>query len=388
MRSLVLSLLSLAVAASLTQAGDNRTTLGDIPRTYSHYLNAEQAALCGASAATGGLASYFYNPASATEVKGIAGQATVRYNAKTRDYLPDGDEYLDASDDGFLFSQFAAVRTSGTFTLGFGYSTPSYRNLELSGKLEDEGEFEKYSGEFNGSLRFFEVIAGMRLGDREQGGLGVTAGIANLTEEARERIADESLESVRVDGFAACYAIGFTFDVTEQVTAGLGYRWGTTIGVEGDYYKQSLSGDSTTQPVTTAGLRYRPTEMLTLYASYVQEGWDKAESSLPAYPAGEDDEPGEDSWWDPFSESISTVAIGGEFLFADGKYGVAAGYSMELGADIDTAIVPESSVGLGGSVRFDDYVGRLAVVREQFVEGGESGQVTNYGVYVSMGYEF
>jgi long-subunit fatty acid transport protein len=388
MRSLLLSVSLLATVASLAMADDTRTTLGDIPRTYSHYLNAQDAALCGANAATGGLSSFFLNPAGATEVREIAGQATVRYNSTSRDYLPGGDAYLDSSESSFLFSQFAAVRTSGAFTLGFGYSTPSYRSLELSGKIEDDSTLQKYSGEFNGSLRFFEAIAGMRIGDREQGGLGLTIGIANLTEESRERVADSSLETVRVDGFSACYAIGFTFDVTEQVTAGLGYRWATKIGVDGDYYKQSLSGESTTEPVATAGLRYRPTDALTFHASYVREGWDSVKSSLPAYPAGEGDEPGEGQWWDPFSKPISTVALGGELLLGSGKYGVMAGYSMELGADIDTAIVPENSIGFGGSVRFEQYVGYLAIVREQFAEGGESGQMTTYGIYASMGYEF
>jgi len=383
MRSVTLSIMLLLAISSVSAAGDARTTLGDIPRTYSHYLNAEEAALCRANAATGGLSSYFLNPACVSEVDGIAGHATIRYNIKSRDYLPDGAAALDASDDGLLFSQFVAVKTSGAFTLGFGYSNPSYRNVEITGKIVEDEELKDYKGEFNGSLRFFEGVAAMRIGDRGQGALGVSAGVANLTEESKESIAGASLRTARVDGLAACYAAGFAFDVTDMVTVAVGYRWSSTIDVDGDYYKQSLEGESTTQPVTTAGIRVTPTETLVLHASYVREGWDRAQSSLAAYP---EEEGGQD--WDPFGEPIATIAVGGELLLAEGKASVSAGYSQELGADIDSSIVPENSIGLGGSIRFDQYVGRLSLVRETFAEGEESGQVTNYGVYASVGYEF
>jgi hypothetical protein len=33
-------------------------------------------------------------------------------------------------------------------------------------------------------------------------------------------------------------------------------------------------------------------------------------------------------------------------------------------------------------------VADIALVREQFAEGGDSGQVTNYGIYLTAGYQF
>ncbi len=41
-----------------------------------------------------------------------------------------------------------------------------------------------------------------------------------------------------------------------------------------------------------------------------------------------------------------------------------------------------------GSFSFDQYIAEIGLVRETFLEGGESGQVTNYGVYATIGYEF
>lgn len=383
MRFLTLSILIVAVFAAAAAGDDARTTLGDIPRTSSHYMNAQEAALCRANAATGGVASYFWNPASVSEVKDIAGQASVRYNSTNRDYLPQGDEHLEASEDGFLFTQFAAMKTSGTYTLGFGYSSPSYRSLTISGVRDYEGELKEYEGEFKGSLRCFEVIAGARIGDDGRGGLGIAAGIANLSEEARERVSGEPLETARLDGVAGSFAFGFTFDATDLVTLGLGYRWGSTVGVEGEHYKQSRQGESTTAPVTSVGVRVRPTDMITVHASYVLESWDRAKSTLAAY---QRENGGLD--WDPFDEPIATLAIGTEVAVAGGKAILRAGYSRELGADIDDAIVPENSMGVGGSVRFDQYLAEVALVREQFAEGGESGQMTTYGFYVTAGYEF
>lgn len=383
MRFIIVTILLVAVVVSEAPADDARMTIGDIPRTFSHYLNAQEAALCRANAATGGVASYFWNPASVSEVKDIGGQATVRFNSKSRDYLPEGDEHLEATDDHFVFTQFVAVKTSGDYALGFGYSNPSYRNLKLTGVRDYDGEFKQYDGEFNGALRCFEVIGALRIGDDGKGGIGFTAGIANLSEKARESVSGEALETARVDGVAACFAAGFSFDATEKVTLGLGYRWGSTVGVSGEYYRDSKEGESTTAPVSVAGVRVRVTDGVTVHASYVREGWDRAKSTLATYPR---DEGGLD--WDPFSEPISTVAVGTEFGLPGNRIVVRAGYSRELGADIDNAIVPEDSIGFGGSVRFDQYVADIAVVRERFAAAGDSGQVTNYGVYLTAGYEF
>ncbi|MFH1501555.1 MAG: hypothetical protein ABIG03_00775 [Candidatus Eisenbacteria bacterium] len=383
MRTIILTLLAVSMAVTAVPADESRTTLGDIPRTYSHYLNAQEAALCRANAATGGIGSYFLNPASVTEISDIAGQATARYNVKTRDYLPDGEESLDASDDGFLFTQFVAVKRSGSAVIGFGYSNPSYRSLEITGQRYHEEELKGYEGTFSGALRYFELIGAARIGDHGQGGLGATVGIVNLSEEARERVVGEELNTARIDGIAACYSVGFSFDVTEAVTVGLGHRLSSTIGVDGEHYKSSRSGESVTQSATVGGLRVRPTDAITVHASYVQDGWDQAKSSLAAYETAYGDDA-----WKPFSETLRTVAVGVEVALADGKALVRAGYSRELGADIDNAIVPENSMGLGGSFLFDQYVAELAVVRETFLEGGESGQVTNYGLYATVGYEF
>jgi hypothetical protein len=380
MRYLTLVMLLVAFAATAAAADDARTTIGDIPRTFSHYLNAQEAALCKANAATGGVASYFWNPAAVSEVTEIAGQATMRFNSKSRDYLPQGDEHLEATDDHFLFTQFVAVKTSGPRTLGFGYSNPSYRNVVISGVRDYDGDLREYEGEFKGAYRCFEVIGATRIGVGGQGAIGVSAGIANLSEEAHERVVGQALETARIDGIAASYAAGFSFDATSRVTLGLGYRWSTTVGVSGEYYKQTQEGESTTEPVTVAGLRIRPTDFITLHIGYVQDGWDRAKSTLAAYPR---DEGGLD--WKQFTEPVTTLAVGAEVDVAGGRGVVRAGYSRELGADIDNAIVPENSIGFGGSIRFRQYVADIALVREQFMEGGESGQVTNYGFYLTAG---
>lgn len=59
-------------------AGQIPGEVGDPPRTFSHFLNAREAALCRASAATGGVESFFLNPACASTVREVSGQATVR----------------------------------------------------------------------------------------------------------------------------------------------------------------------------------------------------------------------------------------------------------------------------------------------------------------------
>ena len=383
MRRILVTVLVLTFAAGAAWGGDARTTIGDIPRTYSHYLNAQEAALCRANAAAGGVSAYFLNPANVSGVQGIAGQATGRYNVKSRDYLPEGVPKLEAADDGFLFTQVLAVKRSGTLTFGFGYSNPSYRSLELSGSRFSRDEIEPFEGEYRGGLRLFEVVGAARIGTNGQGGIGIAAGIANVNEEAVERVPGQSLETAKLDGMSGSLAVGFTFDATERVTLGLGYRFGLTIEVDGEWYEQHREGESKTQPVTVAGVKVRAADNITVYGSYIREGWDRVESTLAAYPA---DEGGLD--WNPFTEPISTAALGAEVDFAERRFSVRAGWSKEMGAEIENAIVPETSFGLGGTVRFDAYSAEVAVVREQFAEGGESAQVTNYGLYATVAYEF
>lgn len=383
MRSLAVTFLALSMIAGPAWCDDARTTIGDIPRTYSHYLNAQEAALCRANAAAGGVAAYFLNPANVSQVQGIAGQATARYNVKSRDYLPDGDETLEATEDGFLFTQVVAVKRSGSLTFGFGYSNPSYRSLELSGTTYVRDELQPFEGEFCGGLRFFEVLAAARIGSYGQGGIGIAAGLVNLNEEAVERVPGVSLDTAKLDGMAGSLAFGFTYDATDRLTFGVGYRMGTTIGVDGEWYKETREGESTTQPTTVGGVTIGLTDNVRVYGSYISEGWDRVESTLAAYPR---EEGGLD--WNPFTDPIKTVALGAEVDLSQRRFSVRAGWSKELGADITNAIVPENAFGLGGTMRFSEYAAEVAVVREQFSEGGESAQVTNYGIYATVAYEF
>jgi hypothetical protein len=383
MRCLLVALLALSVVAGPARSDDVTTTIGDIPRTYSHYLNAQEAALCRADAAAGGIAAYFLNPANASRVEGVAGQATARYNVKSRDYLPDGVESFEATDDGFMFTQVVAVKRSGSLIFGFGYSNPSYRSLEITGTRYARDEFESFEAEFRGGLRTFEVLAAARIGSRSQGGVGVAAGLVNLNEEAVDRVPGVSLDTAKLDGMSGSLAVGFTFDATDVLTFGIGYRLGLTVQVDGEWYKQQKTGESKTQPVTVAGIRLRATDNITVYGSYIREGWDRTESTLAAYPA---EEGGLD--WKQFTNPISTAALGAEVDFAERRFSVRAGWSKELGADIENAIVPENAFGLGGVMRFSQYAAEVAVVREQFLEGGESAQVTNYGIYATVSYEF
>ncbi len=388
MRYVLLTLVIVSAALGPARAdGQAHTALGDIPRTYSHYMNAREAALCRANAAVGGLAGYFFNPASASEVTGVEGCATMRYNMTSREYLPDTDDYLNSSEDGSLFSQAVAVKRSGSLVFGFGYSCPSYRSLELSGKQYVDGPLVEYDAEFTGGLRFFEAVAAARIGSKGQGGVGITAGVVNMNEEAKERVPGESLDSAEISGMAASVAIGLVFDATEQLTFGGGYRWGSSINVDGEWYKQSKEGESKTQPVAVLGVRYRPVEHVAVYCSYVREGWDQARSTLAAHMEEDDEEDGGLDW-DLFDEPIQTAALGVEFALMEGKLTVRAGGSKTLATDITNAIVPEFAVGLGGAMKLEQYSLEAAVVREQFREGGESGQVVTYGVYATVGYEF
>jgi hypothetical protein len=393
---LTLAVLVLAVVAAVDAAATvARTTIGDVPRTYTHFMNAQEAALCRANAATGGLSAYFFNPAVIADLEGIAGQATMRANMKSRNYLPGGDDGLDASDDVLLFSQAVAAKRTDMYALGFGYSCPSYRRLELDGNLDGE----PYKGaEFEGSLRFFEVLAAAKIGTDAQGSIGIAAGIANLTESASE----PGQRRAEMDGIAASLAIGMTFDAMERLTFGLGYRFSTKVDVSGTWHVEGAhdstdTGTTTTEPVVVAGVRFTPSDNYTLYASYIHEGWDEARSTFAAYyPTGDCDDCNEEHRErDEFDSALGTAAVGGEGTLMDGRVTVRAGFSMPVGSDFDNTdepeyreLVPEYAAGLGGTMRFEEYSVEAAFVREQYADGDEGEQVVNHGIYVTVGYEF
>ncbi len=393
MRHLLLTLTVLVLAvvvAADAAATEARTTIGDVPRTYTHFMNAQEAALCRANVAAGGLSAYFFNPAVIANLSGVSGQATMRMNIKTRHYLP---EDLDASDDVFLLSQVVAAKRTDMYALGFGYSCPSYRNLEVTGR---EGG-APYTGEFQGSLRFFEVLAAARVGVDGQGTIGVAVGIANLAESASE----PAQRTAEMDGMAASVAIGMTFDAMERLTFGVGYRLSTVVDVEGEWHTEDdgavTKGTTKTAPVAVVGLRFTPADNYTLYASYIHEGWDKAQSTFAAYypPAAREDGDEDMTERDEFDSALGTAAVGGEGTLLDGRLTVRAGFSMPVGSGPDSTdepeyrkLVPEYAAGFGGTVRFEEYSVEAAYVREQYADGDESKQVVNHGIYVTVGYEF
>jgi len=400
MRHLLLTLAVLALAVVAAADEDTivpRTTIGDVPRTYTHFMNAQEAALCRANAAAGGIAAYFFNPAVVADISGISGQATMRLNMKARNYLPEGDNYLDASDDALLFSQAVAAKRNDFFTLGFGYSCPSYRNLELSGQLDGNN----YEGKFSGSLRFFEVVAAAKVGSDSQGAIGIALGIASLDETAREA-SQRYIRTADMDGIATSVALGMTFDATERLTFGLGYRFGTEIDVDGQWHTE-LPGDGVTggttktEPVAVFGARFTPVDNYTIYASYMHEGWTKAESSFAAYyDTGECEDCGEnDHRRDEFGSALGTAAVGAEGEVLDGKLVIRAGFSTPVGSDFDNVdepeyreLVPQYALGVGATVRFEAYSVEGAFVRELYADGDESEQAVNHGIYVTVGYEF
>lgn len=381
MRYTTVAVIAALCAASVAAGGEARTTFGDVPRTYNHYLNAQEAALCRANAATGELAGYFLNPASASEIKGAAGQATIRYNVKSRDYLPDdGPDALEAEDDGFLFSQFVAARRSGVWTLGFGYSAPAYRDVRLDGFQNGDG----YVGEFQGSLRYFEAILASRIGSTGQGGIALAAGLVTIKDTASETVRTGSsleYEVADLSGTGASYAIGFVYDVTPSFTVGLGHRWGSTISVEGQWYDfQVNEADYNVQPTSVAGVRFRPTESLAFHASYIQDGWGDATAEYAPYIGPVER--------DLFDDSIGTAAAGVEVFLADERFALRAGVSSRVQGDIDNAVVPDLSLGFGGSLYLQQYYFDAALVRETFERAGSSEGALNYGLYLTAGYDF
>lgn len=387
MRYLHICVVAVLLCAAVAYADPARVTIGDVPRTNTHFLNSEAAALCRANVAVGGLNTYFYNPANAAGVTGAAGEATIRYNIKDRDYLPSD---LDVSEDGFNFTQAVAVKGSAQWVFGIGYSNPSHRNVELSGRHTPEGgETQSYLGKFTGDVRYFEVVAAASMGDRGQGAFGIAGGLATLSESARQTWGGTDLESANLDGSAASIALGFTFDPTEQIGIGLGYRWGTEFDVEGDWDfnveggpedRDNAKGRSKTAPIAVGGVTYRPTEQYDLYLSYIHESWDEAKSTLSVYP----DDGGNRN---EFDKPLRTLALGAVGKFAENKYIVRLGAAFQLESGIEDALVPKSSFGLGGVWNFTQYAFETAITMEQFdLTGDLSGQATNYGFYFSVSY--
>jgi hypothetical protein len=113
----------------------------------------------------------------------------------------------------------------------------------------------------------------------------------------------------------------------------------------------------------------------------VREGWDEAGADLAAYTENEGRR-------DEFGEALGTAAFGVEIALLSGTVIARAGASKQFAADIDNAIVPDYSLGAGAAMAFEEYFAELSVVREQFELGGLSNQVSNYGVYVTIGYAF
>jgi hypothetical protein len=356
--------------------------IGDVPRTGSHFTNARSAALCGASAATGGLEAVYWNPATASRVPGAEGFAAFRYNIKSRDYLPDGEDALEASDDGFLLSQAAAAKTSDTWTFGFAYATPAYRSLDLTGSIEtDERPLEPYTGEFSGNLRTFEAVLTSRIGKRGQGVLGVSAGIATINEAGRVVVGPDLEESWEIDGLGPCYSVGFLFKPVDRIVVGASYRFSSEIDVEGT--GRGLEGESgtfVTAPIVAGGVTVAPTERLLLHASVIREAWHQAEVKL-------DPEAVEVLGNASFDDPLLTAALGVEFE-ATTRIALRAGYAIQLTDGIEGAAVPENAFGIGGTYAFGEYFLDAAYTYESFEVDGASGELTNSGLHVSIGYEF
>jgi hypothetical protein len=400
MRHLLLTIVVLLLTAAAAADGNaivTRTTIGDVPRTYTHYMNAQEAALCRANAAAGGLSAYFLNPAVLADIPNISGLATVRLDALSRDYLPEGEGGITADDAWLLFSQAVAAKRNDMFALGFGYSCPSYRSVTLKGRVDDAS----YSGEFGGSLRFFELVAAARIGSESKGTVGLAVGLASLDESADEHSQGNYTRTAHADGMAASVALGMTFDAADWVTLGAGYRFGTSVDVEGEWHTETggevTSGTAKTEPVAVVGARVEPFSGYTLYVSYIHEGWNETSSTFaPYYDTGECEDCNEnDNARDEFGSALGTAAIGAEGELLDGKVTVRAGFSTPVGSDFDNAdepeyreLVPEYAFGLGGTLSFQQYSLDVAFARESYADGDETGQAANNGFYLSVGYEF
>jgi hypothetical protein len=362
-------------------AGQIPGEVGDPPRTFSHFLNAREAALCRASAATGGVESFFLNPACASTVREVSGQATVRLVSTSRDDASVGGEDADASDGAFLMPQIVAMKRSGNWVLGFAYSAPVSRDLEIEGTIGSGSGQETYEGRFQGGLRYFETVLATRVGKGGRGGFGIAVGFANLSESVRE-VVGESLDSADVGGTSSSLAAGFVYEASDRVTLGAGYRWGSNIDVEGEWYgQQGATGRTKTQPVTVAGITVRPNDHAALHACYTVEGWNEAESSLSAY--GEDD-----GRRDEFGEAVATAAAGAEASFMRDRLWLRAGGSMRLEPEEMDGGLPQWSAGVGCSYAFTGYSVDAAVVRERCELDGGGGRIASYGAYLTVSYDF
>ena len=162
-------------------------------------------------------------------------------------------------------------------------------------------------------------------------------------------------------------------------------------------YTSLMAAATKTEPVAVGGVRYTPVDNYTLYASYIHEGWSKAQSTFAAYYPTDDCEDCNEyeGQRDEFASALGTAAVGGEGTLLDGRLTIRAGFSMPVGSDLDNTdepeyreLVPEYAAGLGGTLRFEEYSVDAAVVREQYADGDESKQVVNHGIYVSVGYDF
>ncbi|MBM3308168.1 MAG: hypothetical protein FJY74_07575 [Candidatus Eisenbacteria bacterium] len=354
--------------------------VGDPPRTYGHFLNAGEAALCRAGAATGGLESFFRNPACVADVRAVSGQATARVVTTSRDHLGEGAEGLSAEDGAFLLSQVAAVKRSGSWVFGFGYTAPSSRSLRLTGTVGEASGRELYDGTFEGGLRYFEMVFGTRIGRDGRGSIGFASGLVNLTESVREAVG-QTLETAEVTGSATSMAAGITYEATDRVTLGAGYRWGTRIGVRGDWYDDvGRTGSSHTQPTIVAGLTVRATKDIALHGCYLNEGWGAATATLSAYEEN-------DGRRDEFDGSVASVALGAEAALMGGKLTLRAGGATRVAPDAADGGMPQWAAGIGGSYRFSGYALDGAVVRERHEVDGMGGTISNYGLYLTVSYD-
>jgi len=383
MRQLIAVLVVALVALTTASADEIGIRIGDVPRTGSHFANARSAALCGASAATGGLTSVHHNPAAIGRIQGAEGFASLRINMTSRDYLPDGDASLEATDDGLLLAEAAAVKTTDIWTFGFAYATPAYRSLELVGDVETgERPLEAYDGEITASFRTFEAVLATKIGKRGQGIVGFSAGIATINETGRVVIGPDLEESWEIDGISPCYSIGFLFAPVDRVAVGIGYRFSSEIDVEGT--GRGLEGEKgtfSTAPIATGGVTFVPMDGLALHASVIRESWHQAEAEL--------DDPGavEVLRSPNLGDPILTVAFGAEYDVTE-SIALRAGYSIQTADGFESTAVPENAFGVGATYSFSEYFVDASYVYESFEVDGESGDMTTGALHVAFGYEF
>jgi len=262
------------------------------------------------------------------------------------------------------------MKRSGNWVLGFGYSAPASRDLEITGTIDTGSGPETYEGTFQGGLRYFETVLATRVGNGGRGGFGIAVGFANVSESVRE-VVGESLDSADVGGTSSSLAAGFVYEASDRVTLGAGYRWGSNIDVEGEWYgRQGATGTTKTEPVTVAGITVRPSDHVALHACYTVEAWNDAESSLSGY--SEDD-----GSRDEFGEAVATAAVGAEAAFMRDRLWLRAGGSMRLEPEEMDGGLPQWSVGAGCSYAFTGYAVDAAIVRERYELDGGGGRIAS-----------